>query len=80
MRICAALKVDIPVVPSIALGSADIQLYEMLRAYTMFPNRGFNTEPIFISRIEDKNGNVIQAFQSESKQVSAKWMHIPCIK
>ena len=63
------IKSDIPVVPSIALGSADIQLFEMLRSYTMFPNRGFNTEPIYISRIEDKNGNVIQAFQSESKQV-----------
>ncbi len=63
------IKSNIPVVPSIALGSADIQLFEMLRAYTMFPNRGFNTEPIFITRIEDKNGNVIQTFQSESKQV-----------
>lgn len=63
------IKSNIPVVPSIALGSADIQLLEMLRAYTMFPNRGFNTEPIFISRIEDKNGNVLQTFQSETKQV-----------
>jgi penicillin-binding protein 1A len=35
----------------------------------MFPNRGFNTEPIIISRIEDKNGNVLQTFESESKQV-----------
>ncbi len=63
------IKSTIPIVPSIALGSADIQLYEMLRAYSMFPNRGFNTEPIIITRIEDKNGNVIQTFQSESKQV-----------
>ena len=63
------IKSKIPVVPSIALGSADIQLIEMLRAYTMFPNRGFNTEPIFINRIEDKNGNILQSFQSETKQV-----------
>ena len=63
------IQSKIPVVPSIALGSADLQLLEMLRAYTMFPNRGFNTEPIFISRIEDKNGNVLQNFQSETKQV-----------
>jgi len=63
------IKSNIPIVPSIALGSADIQLFEMLRAYTMFPNRGFNTEPVFISRIEDKNGNVLQTFESESKQV-----------
>ncbi|MEO9210090.1 MAG: transglycosylase domain-containing protein, partial [Ginsengibacter sp.] len=43
------IKSDIPIVPSIALGSADIQLIEMLRAYTMFPNRGFNTEPIILN-------------------------------
>jgi penicillin-binding protein 1A len=59
----------IPVVPSIALGSADLTLIEMLRAYTMFPNRGFNTEPIMISRIEDKNGNILETFTPESKQV-----------
>lgn len=63
------IKSDIPLVPSIALGSADIQLIEMLRAYTMFPNHGFNTEPIFISRIEDRNGNILQTFEPEVKQV-----------
>ncbi len=63
------IKSDIPIVPSIALGTADIQLIEMLRAYSMFPNRGFNTEPIIITKIEDKNGNVLQTFESESKQV-----------
>lgn len=63
------IKSNIPIVPSIALGSADIQLIEMLRAYTMFPNRGFNTEPIMLNRIEDKNGNVLQNFQAESKQI-----------
>src|SRR5690348_1842731 len=63
------IQSDIPIVPSIALGSADIQLIEMLRAYTMFPNRGFNTQPIYITRIEDKHGNVLQTFESETKQV-----------
>ncbi len=59
----------IPVVPSIALGSADLTLIEMLRAYTMFPNRGFNIEPVMITRIEDKNGNVLETFTPESKQI-----------
>lgn len=63
------IKSNIPIVPSIALGSADIQLIEMLRAYTMFPNRGFNTEPIMLNRIEDKNGNVLETFQPKVKQV-----------
>ena len=65
----AGIKSDIPIVPSIALGSADIKLIEMLHAYTMFPNRGFSVEPIFLSKIEDKNGNILQSFQAESKQV-----------
>ena len=63
------IKSNIPVVPSIALGSADLTLFEMLHAYTMFPNRGFSTEPIIITRIEDKNGNVLETFQPEAKQV-----------
>src|SRR6185437_11496377 len=63
------IKSDIPIVPSIALGSADLQLIEMLRAYTMFPNRGFNTEPIYLTKIEDRNGNVLETFEPEVKQV-----------
>ena len=63
------IKSYIPVVPSIALGSADIQLIEMLRAYTMFPDRGFNTEPIYLSKIEDKDGNILESFQPQVKQV-----------
>jgi penicillin-binding protein 1A len=63
------IKSNIPQVPSIALGSADIQLIEMLQAYTMFPNRGFNTEPIYLTKIEDKNGNILQTFEPKVKQV-----------
>lgn len=63
------IKSNIPEVPSIALGSADISLIEMLQAYTMFPDRGFNVEPIMITRIEDKNGNVLETFQPKTKQV-----------
>ncbi len=63
------ITVKIPPYPSIALGSAEIPMLQMLRAYTMFPNKGYNTEPIFMTRIEDKNGNILQEFQSETKQV-----------
>ena len=62
------IKSFIPIVPSIALGSADLTLLEMLHAYTMFPNRGFSTDPIIISRIEDKNGNVLESFQPEDRK------------
>ncbi|MEO7263421.1 MAG: transglycosylase domain-containing protein [Ferruginibacter sp.] len=67
------IKAAIPPYPSIALGSADIPMLEMLQSYTMFPNRGYNTEPVFLNRIEDKNGNLLQEFPlSQSKQVIAE--------
>ncbi|MES2847957.1 MAG: penicillin-binding transpeptidase domain-containing protein, partial [Bacteroidota bacterium] len=65
----SGIKTKLPPYPSIALGSAEIPMLEMLQAYTMFPNRGYNTEPVFMSRIEDKNGNVLAEFQPETKQV-----------
>lgn len=48
--------------PSIALGSCDLSLYEMMWGYTIFPGHGFSTKPSFITRIEDRNGNVIKRF------------------
>lgn len=48
--------------PSICLGTCDLSLYEMLWGYTMFAGRGFSTKPYSISRIEDRNGNVIKRF------------------
>ena len=48
--------------PSIALGSCDLSLFEMMWGYSVFPGRGFSTKPYFISRIEDRNGNVIKRF------------------
>ncbi len=55
--------------PSIALGSEEISLFEMVQAYSMFPGRGFNVKPLYITRIEDKNGNVLQANQPQRKEV-----------
>lgn len=48
--------------PSIALGSCDLSLFEMMWGYSIFAGRGFSTKPYFISRIEDRNGNVIKQF------------------
>lgn len=46
-------------VPSLCLGVEDVSLYEMVGAMCTFANRGVWIEPTFISRIEDKNGNII---------------------
>ena len=55
--------------PSISLGSCDLSLFEMMWGYTMFPSGGFSTKPVYISRIEDKNGNVLARFDTERKEV-----------
>jgi len=59
---------DIPAVYSIALGSCDISLYEMVGAMSVFANKGVYVEPIFITRIEDKNGNILQTFNPKSQE------------
>lgn len=63
------ISAKLPPFTSIALGSAEIPMLEMLGAYSMFPNKGFNTQPQLITRIEDKNGNLLDEFVSEPKQV-----------
>ncbi len=55
--------------PSIALGACEISLYEMMQAYSMLPGRGFNVKPMFIARIEDRNGNTIQSFTPKRREV-----------
>jgi penicillin-binding protein 1A len=55
--------------PSISLGSCDLSLFEMLWGYSMFPTGGFSTKPVYITRIEDKNGNVLARFDTERKEV-----------
>ena len=66
------IKTKIPPYYSIALGSAEIPLMEMLQGYTMFPNKGMNTEPILMNRIEDKSGNMLEEFTTTSKVVIAE--------
>lgn len=50
---------DIPQVPSISLGTADISLKEMVTAYSAFANYGTAMEPVILLRIEDANGKVL---------------------
>ncbi|MGN6511264.1 MAG: transglycosylase domain-containing protein [Chitinophaga sp.] len=55
--------------PSIALGTSTLSLFDMLRAYTMFPARGVITTPIYVTRIEDRNGNILETNVPEKKEV-----------
>ena len=62
------VKSDIPAVPSICLGVCDLSLYEMVGAMSTFANKGVYIKPIFITKIEDKNGNVIETFKAEQHE------------
>lgn len=59
-------------VPSLALGVNDVSLYELVGAYATFVNGGVWTEPIFITRIEDKNGNLIQEFVPRTREAMSE--------
>ena len=59
----------IPNVPAIALGSADLSVYEMVGAYSSFANKGIYVKPVVVTRIEDKNGTVIYQTAPETKDV-----------
>jgi penicillin-binding protein 1A len=56
-------------VPSICLGTQQVSLYELLGAYSTFVNSGTWTEPRYLVRIEDRNGNVLQEFRPKSAEV-----------
>lgn len=61
IQTCKQMGVEsyVPPAPSIALGSCDLKVMEMTGAYTTFANNGIANKPIYISRIEDKNGKLI---------------------
>jgi penicillin-binding protein 1A len=59
-------------VPSLALGALDVSLWEMMHIYSTFVDAGVSTQPIYISRIEDKNGTEIQRFITERKEVMSE--------
>ena len=60
---------EIDPVPSVGFGSSDVSIYEMAGAYGTFVNDGVWTEPIYITRIEDKNGNTLFTNVPRSREV-----------
>lgn len=63
---------DVPAQPSIALGSVDLSVYEMVGSYTTFANKGVYTEPIGVLRIEDRNGLSLQEFDPRTQEVMSE--------
>ncbi len=63
------IESEIPVVPSIALGTPDLSVYEMVGAYSTFANKGVYTKPVMVTTIEDKNGTILYQFKPETRDV-----------
>ncbi|MGC6422852.1 MAG: penicillin-binding protein 1A [Flavobacteriaceae bacterium] len=59
----------LPAVPSIALGTPDISLFEMVGAYGTFANQGIYVKPTMVTRIEDKNGMAVFEVVPETRDV-----------
>jgi penicillin-binding protein 1A len=57
---------------SLALGSSGISLLELVRAYAVFNNQGYRVRPCFITKILDRDGNVLEKNQPESEKVIEK--------
>jgi len=56
-------------VPSVSLGSNDVTVYEMVKAYATFMNKGVKTDPILVEKITDLDNNLIEEFKPKSKRV-----------
>ncbi|MEM9417261.1 MAG: penicillin-binding transpeptidase domain-containing protein, partial [Bacteroidota bacterium] len=55
-------------VPALCLGAADMSVYELVGAYSTFMNKGVWTAPLYITRIEDKDGRVLQEFAPQKRE------------
>ncbi|CAN5409285.1 transglycosylase domain-containing protein [soil metagenome] len=56
-------------VPSVSLGSNDVSVFEMVRAYSTFLNRGEKIDPILVTKITDQSGNVLEEFGLKKEKV-----------
>jgi len=63
---------EILAVPSIALGTPDVSVYEMVGAFGTYVNQGVYVKPVMVTRIEDKNGTVLYEYTPETKDVLSK--------
>ncbi|MDR9398132.1 transglycosylase domain-containing protein [Salibacter sp.] len=71
---CRRLGITSPLdtVPSLALGVADISLYEMVGAHATFVNEGIWQKPLYITRIENKSGAVIKEFMPKTREAMSE--------
>ncbi len=62
------VKSHLDAVPSLCLGTSDVSLFELIGSYSTFANKGIWVEPFYVSRIEDKYGNLIREFVPKTSE------------
>lgn len=63
------IKSPIPNVPSVCLGTSDVSLLEILDAYAPIVNGGYRLDPVFISKITDRTGNVLYEYKKTKTKI-----------
>lgn len=63
------IRGQIDPVASLALGPVDVSVSEMVNAYTAFPSKGIRSEPLYVTHIEDANGNIIGNFAPKMHEI-----------
>jgi penicillin-binding protein 1A len=68
---CRKFGLTSPIYPylSLALGTFEVRLIELVSAFTVFPNKGIRIRPYFLTRIEDKDGNILEESKIETEEV-----------
>ena len=73
------IESDLKAVPSVSLGPNDVSVFEMVKAYGTFLNKGIRSEPILVEKILDLDGNLIEEFKTEQKRTLSEeiaWLMI----
>lgn len=63
------IKSNLEAIPSLALGTEEINIIEMMQAYATFANMGYTVKPHLINKVEDMNGNVLYEYRHEPIQI-----------
>jgi len=68
---CRKFGITSPIYPylSLALGTFEVRLIELVSAFTAFPNKGIRIKPYFLTRIDDKDGNLLEESKIETEEV-----------
>lgn len=66
------IKTKLDAIPSLALGTEEINILEMMQSYAAFANEGYKITPHFISKVEDMNGNILYEFKETKENILNK--------